>query len=766
MGNPQKFIRQLEQRQFSPFELLDKDSVIEKVLALTLAAPGRLGVEASFFEPLLADFASFSTNDVPAVVFGGGSGLSSIVGGNNRVPTWAEHPFEGLKSAFDDLTVSVCTTDDGGSTGLILRELEMIALGDLRQVCLSMVRSELLYARYGLDTEARLSVVGALRDLINHRFTDETREECDAILRDPRRLLTSMQVASFPAPLARYFDELSRILTRDESLASLERTGQCAGNLYLLAAIRRHTGDTGRFGPRATIEGVRSFADHIGAEGSKIFPATTTPGQLRFLYANGVTVYGQGRALRSRRGYPVERVCADYLRPPRVDARLLRAIERAELILFAPGSIYSSLIPILQIEPITEAIRANKRAVKILAANFWIQEGETDITRRGPRARYTVSDMIEAYHRNVAGGVQGLFQQILVADMKQLPGHVLRNYALEGKLPIFLDRTRVRALGYEPVEAPIFSRSVLEKDRMLHHDPERFAVAVRTLFYLRRLLTKPARPVPWEESVLTRSGRRRRASPASYMRTMRDRVGRLDLQPESLARVLETLLWENRDILPEHIDQFAGIRVVSVSRWKRSTEWDKVLGYFDPEDGFVKLHASLLKGDPSRLHEDILIGIGEALLGRYVLEKGIEPLRVDGEAAGQVYRIRLAKPRDRGCFLTDSELRTYLELVKMVQSEADPDVYRIVVNGDQGFMPPGLQFGLLYAWYLNNAYGGLADYEMSLVRWPMRDLVPLQTQTMVARRRLVRFFRDVVFRHFDPATDEILRRTGYESRVL
>ena len=70
------------------------------------------------------------------------------------------------------------------------------------------------------------------------------------------------------------------------------------------------------------------------------------------------------------------------------------------------------------------------------------------MTRRGPGARYNVSDMIEAYNRNVRDGVGDVFTQILVADLKQLPGHVLRNYALQGKIPIFLDRDRVKKLGF------------------------------------------------------------------------------------------------------------------------------------------------------------------------------------------------------------------------------------------------------------------------------------------------------------------------------
>src|SRR4030042_4437667 len=65
------------------------------------------------------------------VVFGGGTGLSTVVGGNSQLDDWPESPFVGLKQEFPRLDVVVCTTDDGGSTGLLLRQLPMIGLGDL-----------------------------------------------------------------------------------------------------------------------------------------------------------------------------------------------------------------------------------------------------------------------------------------------------------------------------------------------------------------------------------------------------------------------------------------------------------------------------------------------------------------------------------------------------------------------------------------------------------------------------------------------------------
>ena len=759
MTSSESLIRKLTRQRISPLDLIDKDSVVEKVLALILTGPRRAAHDSPFFEELLERFEAFPTAPVRTVVFGGGSGLSSITGGDSRTPEWADHPFTGLKDLFPDLTVGVCTTDDGGSTGLILKQLELIALGDFRKVCLSMVKPDILGRRYSVKAEEGGQLVAVFQRVLNHRFEHGTPDEEDRrIIRDPLALFPTSELPDPVGKAGGYLRQLGAFLVDHPVLGTLPLKGNCLGNLLLVAAVYRRSGPGSRKPSASMIfKGLQEFADHLGAPGSFLFPATTTPGQLRFLYGNGVVVYGQNKAMVSRRGFPVERVFTDYLRArPHVDARLLRAIQQADLILFAPGSVFSSLIPVLQIESITGAIRENAHAVKVLAGNFWVQEGETDITRRGPGARYHVSDMIEAYHRNVPGGVAQVFNQVLMADLQQLPGHVLRNYALEGKLPIYLDRDRVRRMGFESIEAPVLSREKLVREHVLQHDPARFARAMKAILFMRPFLRKPRARQARVERVLAGRPGRRRASPAGYLRLVDRKLDALRFRPARLQAALRELLWANRDVLPEHLDQFEGIQVVPEKQWMRSTAWDKVLGYFDPADGFLKIHEQLVNGDRERLFEDILIGMGESLLGRYFQGKELAPLVIDGAPAGKVYSFRLASKKDRGSFFKDGELRTWLELAGMKPSGKDPDVYRFVVNGDEGFMPPGLLLGTLYAWYLNNRYGGLTDYEMSLIRWRVSDLIPHQTLCMMTRKRQIAFLRSVVFHHEGSEIEEIL----------
>ena len=59
----------------------------------------------------------------------------------------------------------VCTTDDGGSTGELLKSLPMIGIGDLRKCCLSLIREDRLAATYALTRSSVMGLVEVLAHL-------------------------------------------------------------------------------------------------------------------------------------------------------------------------------------------------------------------------------------------------------------------------------------------------------------------------------------------------------------------------------------------------------------------------------------------------------------------------------------------------------------------------------------------------------------------------------------------------------------------------
>jgi len=689
--------------------------------------------------------------DTRVVVLGGGTGLSTIVGGNSQMPDWPNRPLLGMKQEFPQLHSIVCTTDDGGSTGILLRSLPMIGIGDLRKILISSIIPGNLHIRYGIDEREIRNLIKAIHNIFNHRFSKDTIgfEQ----LADPLLVIAQNLRHALPKQLSQSLRELGACISPGGSGPAIQPAGHSMGNLLFASAIfREMQGRTDRPSSLREIQkGIDCIAGLVGAPVGHIHAATATPGQLRFRYANGVDVCGQSKSAQSRRDSPVERVTAEYIGRPIVSSAVQRAIEDADLIVYAPGSLYSSIIPLFQLEPIAAAIRSNRRALKILGANSWIQEGETDISYNNRARGFLVSELIEAYGRNIPGGIKGLVDIVLSANLEHIPGNILRNYALEGKSPIHLDRSHVETMGVHPIEATLFSPERQRKTHVIHHDPRRFALAIRTLLYADKYLRgdKGFRLRSSKVSKMPAAGAGNKKNRGSwqtiggsplctYLESIKDALNDKSFKPLSLRDFFIEMVWANRDIHPSHLKFFRGVRVVPAKEWKRSTEWDNILGFFDPQDRYLKLHEELL-AHPARLQEDLLVALGESLLGHY-----IEKRRWIRQHGARRYEILLRPDEQRECFLTDAQLHAYLKLARMIPDPVDNRIYRITINKDGGFLPPGLLFGLLYSWYLSGR-GLTMEYEMSLFRWPTKSLIPLHAKDRLRKEALITFFRTRIF---------------------
>lgn len=720
---------------------------IEQLLEAMLNGTSSVNCDRSLL-CLARDAQTFECKTKRVVAFGGGTGLSTVVGGNSQLGHWPENPFTGLKEVFPQLDIVVCTTDDGGSTGLLLKQLPIIGIGDLRKILLSSVRREQLKAAYALGENETMQVVRLVHRVFNHRFPPDCYDfEC---IRNPLLAVPDSLRKSCPEALATLLCSLGEYLTPAGEGPTIPPGGHCLGNLILIAAILRQVPFTGNETPDAkSIEkGLDMVGRAIGVPPGRLHPATSTPGQLVLRYSNGVAVRGQWKSGCCRRDFPIDGVAVEFSGIPVVDPGLCQTIRDADLIIIAPGSLYTSIMPILQLPPIVNAIKENERALKILGANFWVQDGETDISRRGRNRGFYVSEMVEAYGQNVPGGAEGLFDIVLSANLEHMPGNVLSNYALEGKCPIYLDRTRVERFGVLPLEATIYSMEQLRMAKVIHHDPEKFAIAIRTLLFaherwnLKRASLSPViLHSPFQERGMTQA-----PTLCAYNGAIDRQLADKQFLPEELRQVFREVCWENRDIRIEHLDIFRGVKLVPAVEWGRSNEWDNVLGYYDPEDGFLKIHEDL-KNEPDRLKGNLLIALGESLLGRYLEDRRWMESQSSGQWGFRSYEIRLRPVGERECLLDDSELRAYLSLARMVPNPEDASTYRITLNGSEGFIPPGLLFGLLYAWYLNNGYVDIMEIEMSMLRWPSKKLIPCQLQERNRKLALISFFRKVVFRH-------------------
>jgi uncharacterized cofD-like protein len=195
-------------------------------------------------------------------------------------------------------TAVVSVADDGGSSGRIRRDHDVVALGDLRMALLALASDE-----------------RGIVPLAGRRF------------------------------------------------ARGELAGHSLGNLLLLGLLEEHEGDL--------LRALTSFAALVGAVGT-VLPATTTPVTLSARTAEGV-VEGQVAVATATR---IRRVRIDPVDAPAATG-VADAIITADLVLLGPGSLYTSILPVLLIDGVADALAATAAQV-VLVGNLRAQPGETE----------------------------------------------------------------------------------------------------------------------------------------------------------------------------------------------------------------------------------------------------------------------------------------------------------------------------------------------------------------------------------------------------
>ncbi|QQG66810.1 gluconeogenesis factor YvcK family protein [Desulfobulbus oligotrophicus] len=756
---------------FSVLDVLPESSLAEKIASILLesTAGGLPPVITSFFDKLKQQFDALDTSSVKVVVFGGGTGLSNIIGGDSRRQAWAYNPFTGLKEIFPLVSSVVCVTDDGGSTGELQKDVPLIALGDIRHVLVSSIRRQNLVQRYKLDTAGAKHCATALYAVFNYRFMSYPLS-AGQLLRD-----TGATLSDLPEQLLTYLVELCDLLYTDVRLSPTLQRPQCLGNLLLAAAIYKQLGPdltpeellvSHQVVRSATSRGLAEISGVLGVRPHSVLPCTTTLSQLQMLYANGVLVTSEYKSGKARRGFPVDRVIVEFSRNPFLQPEVVQLVQQADIILFAPGSLYTSIIPILQVPGLAQAIRDNTGALKVLVANIWVQKGETDAARDAPDRKFYVSDLIRAYHRNIPGGVDQLFSHIVGLDLTDIPGSILQRYALEDKEPIFMDRSRVRALGFSSVEARIFAKEQLRQRGVIQHDPDALARVVKGLWALNQadyLTVPPCKETLSEVDVAIGREYPVRLVPCLRYDKIRDHLTRLHTEciaSDSMVKMAETdrrqlldrvleILWLHPDIPLEHLQFSRGITLIEPGAWKRCQQWDNIYSFYDPLDQRIKVRQDQVT-NLNRFEMVFLVALGQSLLGNYAEDKQMMDLRHGDDILGRTYRILVRDGEALEAFLTPKDIDTYLYLSKMHRLRPDGRVYTRVINPDEGFTPPGLFFGLFYAWYLDNRFAANIEYKMSIIRNPISDLIPEQVRIVERRRKTIDFFRERIFRQHSP----------------
>lgn len=311
-------------------------------------------------------------NNGPRIVaIGGGTGLSVLL--------------QGLKERTSNLTAIVTVTDDGGSSGRLREQFNVLPPGDIRNCLVALADAEPM-----------------MRELFQFRFKE----------------------------------------------GSTELEGHSFGNLFILA-MTKITGDFEK--------AVRESSRILNIRG-RVIPATLSKVTLTAEHADGTI--SEGETAISAHSSPIERIA---LRPEycRATEEAIIAIERADAIVFGPGSLYTSILPNLLIDDLFKAVVATS-VPRIYVCNIMTQPSETS--------------NLESDYRHVDALVRHSCPELVshvVVNNGRVSHRLLDLYKTQNSFPLKSESQKIRGLGYQVVEADLVSGA-----DFIRHNPRKLAKIV------------------------------------------------------------------------------------------------------------------------------------------------------------------------------------------------------------------------------------------------------------------------------------------------
>ena len=233
-------------------------------------------------------------------------------------------------------------------------------------------------------------------------------------LRDQLGVLPPGDVLKCALALARNETEARRLLlSRLPTLENGRLGGHTGGNL-LLSIMEQYSGDF-----LAAVDGLRTLLDCNG----RVWPVSVEHAAVCAEYEDGSRSHGEVEVDRQQRqGRCISRVFLDPT--PKIHASVDAAIRTFDACVIGPGSFYTSLMPILMVDGVAEAVRATSGPIVVVTNILTEGRGMRDFT-------------VGAAVRRVGDAI-GRPVTVVIANTADPGPEVLDRYAAEHKelLPI------------------------------------------------------------------------------------------------------------------------------------------------------------------------------------------------------------------------------------------------------------------------------------------------------------------------------------------
>lgn len=185
--------------------------------------------------------------------------------------------------------------------------------------------------------------------------------------------------------------------------------GHAFGNL-LISALEKMTGDF--------TEAVETASEILRVNGT-VLPATLDDVRLRMAWPDGTTLESEKQIDAHTFSRDPRKATLSLVPATTANPTALEAIRQADIVVVAPGDLYTSLGPLLVIDGFKEALQET-RALTVYVCNLVTKLGQTD--------QFTVADHAREIERFVGGD----FLDYVVYNRQQPDADLKRRYEKEG----------------------------------------------------------------------------------------------------------------------------------------------------------------------------------------------------------------------------------------------------------------------------------------------------------------------------------------------
>ena len=227
--------------------------------------------------------------------------------------------------------------------------------------------------------------------------------------------------------------------------------GHSFGNLFL-TALTEVTG--------STEAAIQEAGQLLGIKG-RVLPVTLTNSTLGARLQNGKEVLGEANIDR-RMVDPQVPIDYVFLKPRAfVYPLTAQAIDEADAVVIGPGDLYTSIIPNILVDSVSDAILQSK-AKKIFVCNLMTKPGESD--------GFKCSDFIREVQTYLGSHT---VPEYVIINNQSLPEQLIQRYAREHSAPVEFDEAECRAMVRNVIARPLVALG-----NLVRHDPQKVAEAI------------------------------------------------------------------------------------------------------------------------------------------------------------------------------------------------------------------------------------------------------------------------------------------------